>query len=72
MAQATIQNPNGPSGRSLQPGDSIKSFRGVEYTFQGIERLPEPGRSGKVRVKDDEGNLLVFYDMVFPGLKLES
>jgi hypothetical protein len=75
MATATLHpvNTNLGSTRTISHGDTIKSFRGVEYIFLAIERLPEPGRSGKVKVADPEtGDEMVFYDMVFPGLKLEA
>ncbi|QKN87729.1 hypothetical protein IXEL_28 [Microbacterium phage Ixel] len=74
MAHATLTLPTGPlKTRTISHGDTVVSFRGVEYIFLGIERLPEPGRSGKVRVADPEdGAELVFYDMVFPGLTLEA
>lgn len=68
----THRNPSTGFTRTISHGDTVTSFRGVEYIFLGIERMPEEGRSGKVRVADSEGTELVFYDMVFPGLKLEA
>lgn len=68
---AQYTTPTGTVTRGLSHGDTIKSFRGVEYIFLRIERMPEAGRSGKVVVtQPDSDGELVFYDIVFPGLKL--
>ena len=46
----------------LKPGDVIHA-NGKEYVFQRIEKLPSPGRSGKIQT--DKG---VFFITVFRGV----
>ena len=47
-------------GNEVPPGSTIISFRGEQHTFIGVESLPSPGKSGKL--KTDRGT---FYPHVF-------
>jgi hypothetical protein len=37
-------------GALVSPGDTVRSFRGEDWRFIGVERLPVPGKSAKVTV----------------------
>jgi len=60
------------NGNEVRIGDTVYSFRGEEYILSGIDRLPYPGKSGKVYVKKP-GEMYgqTFYANVF-GLTFEG
>lgn len=49
------------------PGDTIKDFRGQQWTFKCVSRVPEPGKGGKVVVFVRNGYEQEFYPSVFNG-----
>lgn len=51
-------------GKEVKRGDTIKDFRGEEWTYIGIEQKPSPGKSGKVKVERN-GVQQVYYPGVF-------
>lgn len=57
----------GRYGIPIQPGDDVSSFRGDIYTFVRVTRVPEPGKSGKVLVRNESGSAREFYPSVFDG-----
>lgn len=59
--------------RQINRGAVIRDFRGQRWTFISIAREPEPGKSGKVFVREDTGKHFSeewcreFYPQVFMG-----
>lgn len=51
-------------GTEIHEGDLVRDFRGEPWTFVGVDRLPDEGRSGKVVVSNGHGHR-EFYDGVF-------
>lgn len=52
-------------GSEVSEGSQITSFRGEKWTFLGVVRLPELGKSPKVRVRSEDEVEREFYATVF-------
>lgn len=48
---------NEETGEEIQPGDQVVTFREETVIFQYVSRLPEPGKGGKIVVKERFLNL---------------
>jgi len=48
------------TGDTVKPGDTVTGFDGVADTYQGVSRLPQAGKSGKVITDTGE-----YYERVF-------
>lgn len=71
MAEAFLTLVPAPAELRIDPGDTITSFRGVNWVFVRVSRPAEPGKQAKVLVKDPEdGHQMEFYASVFPGLEV--
>lgn len=66
MAHHTVTQ----NGMIVAPGDAIIDFRGHAHIYVGIARHAEPGKDGKLTVKDGRytHGIREFYFKVFPGL----
>lgn len=54
------------TGDNVLPGDELTDFRGRKWIFDGVARWPEPGKSGKVRVRQkSSGFHMIMYFTVF-------
>lgn len=53
------------SGKEIQVGDTVTTFRGEEYTLEGV--YPHDGRTGKVKLSDGGYYYASVIDAKFSG-----
>jgi len=51
-------------------GEPILDFKGKEWVYVIVTRLPGLHSSGKIMVRDHEDNVREFYDSVFPDYRI--